>query len=64
MTSSELKFALLVENTLNGIPEPERRQMVVEALSVLSMLASFQVFDYYFCGKIIGEFRQRSMLSG
>ncbi|CAG5114210.1 Oidioi.mRNA.OKI2018_I69.chr2.g8274.t1.cds [Oikopleura dioica] len=42
MTSSELKFALLVENTLNGIPEPERRQMVVEALSVLSMLASFQ----------------------
>ena len=43
MTSSELKFALLVENTLNGIPEPERRQMVVEALSVLSMLASFQV---------------------
>lgn len=42
MTSSELKFALLVEKTLNCLPEPSMRQMVVEALSILSFLANLQ----------------------
>jgi len=42
MTSSELKFALLVENTLNCLPEPSLRQMVVETLSILSLLANIQ----------------------
>ena len=42
MTSSELKFALLLEKTLNCLPEPSMRQMVVEALSILSFLANLQ----------------------
>ena len=39
MTPEELKFALLVENVLNNIPQPEYRQLVVEALIVLTLLA-------------------------
>ena len=42
MTPYELKFALLVENTLNGLLEPGLRQMIVEALSILSLLASIE----------------------
>ena len=42
MTPYELKFALLVENTLNCLPEPGMRQMIVEALSILSLLASIE----------------------
>jgi hypothetical protein len=42
MTASELKFALLVENTLNFLPDPSMRQMVVESLSILSLLANMQ----------------------
>ncbi|CBY38557.1 unnamed protein product [Oikopleura dioica] len=66
MTSSELKFALLVENTLNGIPEPERRQMVVEALSVLSMLASFQLPLVIILSTLTAEkfFREDQTLEG
>ena len=35
MTSGEMKFALEVESVLNTIPEPEFRQLLVEALIIL-----------------------------
>lgn len=37
MTPGELKFALRVEALLNHIPQPEYRQMLVEALMILSV---------------------------
>ncbi|XP_064466085.1 probable phosphorylase b kinase regulatory subunit alpha [Ornithodoros turicata] len=37
MTPGELKFALQVEQVLNCIPEPEYRQLIVEAIMVLSL---------------------------
>ncbi|KAL1444580.1 hypothetical protein MTO96_029758 [Rhipicephalus appendiculatus] len=37
MTTGELKFALRVEEMLNMVPEPEYRQLLVEALMVLSL---------------------------
>lgn len=37
MTPGELKFALLVENVLNHIPQPEYRQLVVETLVILTL---------------------------
>ncbi|CAF0780748.1 unnamed protein product [Brachionus calyciflorus] len=39
MTKEELKFALLVEEALNGITEPEYRQLIVEACMLMVMLA-------------------------
>ena len=36
MTPGELKFALRVEGALNTIPEPEFRQLMVEALMVIN----------------------------
>lgn len=42
MTREEIKFALTVESILNRIPEPEYRQLMVEALMVLTMLAENQ----------------------
>ncbi|CAH1777077.1 unnamed protein product [Owenia fusiformis] len=38
MTPGELKFALQVEMVLNKIPQPEYRQLMVEALMVLTLL--------------------------
>jgi phosphorylase kinase alpha/beta subunit len=38
MTQGELKFALQVEMVLNKIPQPEYRQLNVEAMMVLTML--------------------------
>ena len=38
MTAGELKFAILVENIFNNIPQPEYRQLMVECLMVLTML--------------------------
>ncbi|XP_037887782.1 probable phosphorylase b kinase regulatory subunit alpha isoform X3 [Glossina fuscipes] len=38
MTPGELKFALEVETALNQIPQPEYRQLVVEALMVLTLM--------------------------
>lgn len=38
MTSGELKFALEVETALNTIPQPEYRQLVVEALMILTLV--------------------------
>lgn len=43
MTSGELKFALAVEAVLNRIPQPEYRQLLVEALMVLSLIAEHNV---------------------
>ncbi|XP_052282161.1 phosphorylase b kinase regulatory subunit alpha, liver isoform-like isoform X7 [Dreissena polymorpha] len=38
MTSGEFKFALQVERVLNMIPQPEYRQLMVEALMVTTLL--------------------------
>lgn len=43
MTSGELKFALAVETVLNAIPQPEYRQLVVEALMVLTLVSEHNV---------------------
>ena len=40
MTPGELKFALLLESHLNSLPDPEFRQLVVECLMVVSLVAS------------------------
>ncbi|XP_028397532.1 phosphorylase b kinase regulatory subunit alpha, liver isoform-like [Dendronephthya gigantea] len=38
MTPGEMKFALRVESALNCIPQPEYRQLMVEALMILSLI--------------------------
>lgn len=43
MTSGELKFALAVETVLNTIPQPEYRQLMVEALMVLTLVTEYNV---------------------
>ncbi|CAH1160226.1 unnamed protein product [Phaedon cochleariae] len=43
MTSGELKFALAVETVLNTIPQPEYRQLIVEALMVLTLVSEHNV---------------------
>jgi Phosphorylase b kinase C-terminal domain len=43
MTPGELKFALAVETVLNSIPQPEYRQLIVEALMVLTLLTEHNV---------------------
>ncbi|XP_051160571.1 probable phosphorylase b kinase regulatory subunit alpha isoform X2 [Leptopilina boulardi] len=43
MTPGELKFALAVETFLNTIPQPEYRQLVVEALMVLTLVTEYNV---------------------
>lgn len=43
MTSGELKFALAVEQVLNTIPQPEYRQLIVEALMVLTLVVEHNV---------------------
>ncbi|XP_073998061.1 probable phosphorylase b kinase regulatory subunit alpha isoform X2 [Rhodnius prolixus] len=43
MTSGELKFALAVETALNTIPQPEYRQLIVEALMVLTLITEHNV---------------------
>lgn len=42
MTAGELKFALLVENVLNHIPQPEYRQLIVETIVILSLISDAQ----------------------
>lgn len=41
MTPGELKFALQVEQVLNSIPQPEYRQLIVEALMVVTLLIEY-----------------------
>ena len=43
MTPGELKFALAVETVLNSIPQPEYRQLIVEALMVLTLVTEYNV---------------------
>ncbi|CAH2979538.1 unnamed protein product [Chilo suppressalis] len=45
MTSGELKFALAVETVLNSIPQPEYRQLVVEALMVLTLVVEYKAVE-------------------
>lgn len=45
MTSGEIKFALNVEQVLNSVPQPEYRQLLVEALMVLHLLIEYKVTD-------------------
>ncbi|XP_078067783.1 phosphorylase b kinase regulatory subunit alpha, skeletal muscle isoform isoform X3 [Mustelus asterias] len=48
MTPGEIKFAVQVETFLNSVPQPEYRQLLVETILVLTMLADTDV-------QIIGE---------
>lgn len=43
MTPEEIKFALNVEQVLNSVPQPEYRQLLVEALMVLHLLVEYKV---------------------
>ncbi len=42
MTREEMKFARVVESVLNRVPEPEYRQLLVEAMMVLTILSENQ----------------------
>ncbi|XP_032511701.2 probable phosphorylase b kinase regulatory subunit alpha isoform X2 [Danaus plexippus] len=42
MTPGELKFALAVETVLNSIPQPEYRQLIVEALMVVTLVVEYK----------------------
>lgn len=46
MTPGELKFALLVENVLNHIPQPEYRQLVVETMVILSLISDAEGIQF------------------
>ncbi|KAJ8405833.1 hypothetical protein AAFF_G00312700 [Aldrovandia affinis] len=43
MTPGEIKFAVHVETVLNRVPQPEYRQLLVEAILVLTLLAEVEV---------------------
>ncbi|KAM8899037.1 phosphorylase b kinase regulatory subunit alpha, skeletal muscle isoform 5-T5 [Spinachia spinachia] len=43
MTPREIKFSVHVETVLNRVPQPEYRQLLVEAILVLTMLADVDV---------------------
>ncbi|XP_039609897.1 phosphorylase b kinase regulatory subunit alpha, skeletal muscle isoform isoform X1 [Polypterus senegalus] len=43
MTPGEIKFSVHVESVLNRVPQPEYRQLLVEAILVLTMLADIDV---------------------
>ena len=43
MTPGEIKFAVHVETVLNRVPQPEYRQLLVEAILVLTLLAELEV---------------------
>ena len=45
MTPNELKFALALESVLNCIPQPEYRQLIVEALMVLTLITEHSNID-------------------
>lgn len=46
MTSGELKFALEFEHVINSIPQPEYRQLMVEAIMVLTLIAEHDVVPF------------------
>ncbi|XP_059823689.1 phosphorylase b kinase regulatory subunit alpha, liver isoform-like [Hypanus sabinus] len=43
MTPQEIKFAVQVESVLNRVPHPEYRQLLVETILVLTVLAELEV---------------------
>lgn len=43
MTACEIKFAVHVESVLNHVPQPEYRQLLVEAIIVLTLLSEIEV---------------------
>ncbi|XP_054457271.1 phosphorylase b kinase regulatory subunit alpha, skeletal muscle isoform isoform X2 [Anoplopoma fimbria] len=43
MTPREIKFSVHVETVLNRVPQPEYRQLLVEAILVLTMLADVEI---------------------
>ncbi|XP_077843731.1 phosphorylase b kinase regulatory subunit alpha, skeletal muscle isoform isoform X6 [Macaca mulatta] len=43
MTPGEIKFSVHVESVLNRVPQPEYRQLLVEAILVLTMLADIEI---------------------
>lgn len=43
MTPCEIKFAVHVESVLNHVPQPEYRQLLVEAILVLTFLSDVEV---------------------
>ncbi|XP_075395739.1 phosphorylase b kinase regulatory subunit alpha, liver isoform isoform X2 [Tenrec ecaudatus] len=43
MTPHEIKFAVHVESVLNRVPQPEYRQLLVEAILVLTMLSDTEM---------------------
>lgn len=45
MTSGELKFALQVEQVLTSVPQPEYRQLMVEALMVLTLMVENNIVN-------------------
>ncbi|TSK53626.1 Phosphorylase b kinase regulatory subunit alpha, liver isoform [Bagarius yarrelli] len=43
MTEGEIKFAVHVESVLNHVPQPEYRQLLVEAIIVLTLVADLEI---------------------
>ncbi|KAM8975758.1 phosphorylase b kinase regulatory subunit alpha, liver isoform 2-T2 [Pelodytes ibericus] len=43
MTAGEIKFAVHVESVLNHVPQPEYRQLLVEAIHVLTFVSDMEV---------------------
>lgn len=43
MTAGEIKFAVQVESVLNHVPQPEYRQLLVETVMVLGLVADVDV---------------------
>ncbi|XP_022525273.1 phosphorylase b kinase regulatory subunit alpha, liver isoform isoform X4 [Astyanax mexicanus] len=43
MTEGEIKFAVHVESVLNHVPQPEYRQLLVEAVMVLTLVADMEI---------------------
>lgn len=43
MTEGEIKFAVQVESVLNHVPQPEHRQLLVETVMVLGLVADVDV---------------------
>lgn len=46
MTPGEIKFAVHVETVLNRVPQPEYRQLLVEAILVLTLLADVDIQSF------------------
>uniref|UniRef100_A0A3P9Q3M9 Phosphorylase b kinase regulatory subunit n=1 Tax=Poecilia reticulata TaxID=8081 RepID=A0A3P9Q3M9_POERE len=45
MTAGEIKFAVQVESVLNHVPQPEYRQLLVETVMVLGLVADVDVYS-------------------